>query len=87
MLMYYLYAIFLITQIFSFTSTLDYKFYAVTADILKLVLGLMIIYYQNYSWFGLNEFFVIGFVTYIIFSVIITCYFYSTNKRNELIIS
>ena len=86
-LMYYLYAAFLLLHIFSFTSTLDYKFYAIIADVLKLSLGISILYYQEYSWFGLNEFFTIVFVAYFICSVLITFYFYNSNKSFKLMTS
>tara|TARA_B100001250_G_C19800102_1_gene790636 strand:- start:1239 stop:2483 length:1245 start_codon:yes stop_codon:yes gene_type:complete len=79
-LMYYLYAIFLFTHIFSFTSTLDHKFHAIIADSLKLILASGIIYYQNYSWFGLNTAFAIILIIYCIISTATTSYFYKLNK-------
>jgi len=77
--MYY-YAVFLFLHIFSFTSTLDYKFYAIAADFLKVILGISIIFYQNYSWFGLGQLFVIIFIIYFVLSFYLTCYFYNKNK-------
>ena len=74
--MNYLYAFFLLIHIFSFTSLLDYSYYAIVADIFKIILGFSIIYSHNFSWFGLNETFVIGLIIYFITSLFITCYFY-----------
>ena len=75
--MNYLYALFLLIHIFSFTATLDHSYFAIVADVIKICLGGFIIYSQNYSWFGLNEIFVTGFIFYFITSLFFTSYFYN----------
>ena len=67
----------ILIHIFSFTSTLDHSYFAIVADVIKICLGGFIIYSQNYSWFGLNEFFVTGFILYFITSLFFTSYFYN----------
>ena len=84
MIMNYLYVSFLLLHIFSFTSTLDYKYYAVVADFLKLIMGIAIIYFQNFSWFGLNNFFVLLLLVYLLVSLIVSFYFYEKNKKIKL---
>ena len=78
--MYYLYSIFIFIHIFSFTSSLDNKFYAIIADVLKLILGVGLLQYQNYTWFGLHQFFSIIFIIYFLLSIFITAYLYKLNK-------
>ncbi len=72
-----MYAIFIFIHIFSFTAMLDNKYYSIVADILKVCLGVYIIYLQNFSWYGLGEIFSILFITYFIISLFITSYFYN----------
>ena len=82
MFMYYLYALFLLVHIFSFTSTLDYSFHAIIADFLKITLGIIILFYQNFTWFGLSDLFSIILILYFIASFVSTIYFYNKNKEN-----
>jgi alkylglycerol monooxygenase len=64
-LLNYLYGSFLFINIFTFTSLLDKKKYTIKVETLKLFSILLILYYQNYSWFGLQA----------IYSCIIFAYF------------
>ena len=73
--MNYLYAIMLIINIFSFTSTLDRRNYALVAESIKIVLGFSLLYFQNYSWFGLTGFYVYAIILYLIMSFLSTIYF------------
>ena len=82
--MYYLYATFIFIHIFSFTATLDHKMYAVISDLSKLTLGLIILYLQGYSWFGINQIFSIILVSYFILSIITTFYFCRLGINNKL---
>ena len=75
--MNYIYAIFIFIHIFSFTALLDNKYYSIIADLLKVCLGIYIIYSQNFSWYGLGEIFSILFITYFIISLFTTSYFYN----------
>ena len=77
--MNYLYAGILIVNIFSFTSTLDQRNYAVAAEFVKLFLGFSLLYIQNYNWFGLTGVYVYGLILYFITSFLLTIYF-----RNEM---
>ena len=79
--LYSLYAIFLFIHIFSYTASLDHKFYAIIVDLLKFILGITLLYYQNYTWFGLNQFLSIILSIYFIFSTVVTIYFYKSNKN------
>ena len=76
--MNYLYAGILIVNIFSFTSTLDQRNYAVAAEFVKLFLVFSLLYIQNYNWFGLTGVYVYGLILYFITSFLLTIYF-----RNE----
>ena len=80
--MNYLYAIVLILSIFSFTSLLDHRNYALVAEAVKLVLGFSLLYFQNYSWFGLSGFYVYVLIFYFIISFLLAYYF-----QNEIKIS
>lgn len=76
----YLYAIMLIVNVFSFTSTLDHRNYALVAESVKLSLGFSLLYFQNYSWFGLSGFYVYGLIFYFIISFLLTYYFQNEIK-------
>ena len=78
--MNYLYAIMLIVNVFSFTSTLDHRNYALVAESVKLSLGFSLLYFQNYSWFGLGGFYVYGLIFYFIISFLLTYYFQNEIK-------
>ena len=77
--MNYLYGVILILNIFSFTSTLDHRIYAIAAEFVKLFLGFSLLYIQNYTWFGLTGIYVYGLILYFITSFLLTVYF-----RNEM---
>ena len=80
--MCYVYAAMLLVSIFSFTSILDHRNYALMAESLKLSLGFSLLYYQDYSWFGLSGFYVYVLIFYFIISFLLTYYF-----QNEIKIS
>ena len=73
--MNYLYAIMLIINIFSFTSTLDHRNYALVAESIKMILGFSLLYFQNYSWFGLTGLYVYALIFFFIISFLLTIYF------------
>jgi len=75
--MIYMYAIFIFIHIFSFTAMLDNKYYSIVADILKVCLGVYIIYFQNFSWYGLGEIISIILIMYFVISLFTTSYFYN----------
>ena len=78
--MYYLYAVILIINIFSFTSTLDHRNYALVAESLKLILGFSLLHFQNYNWYGLNGFYVYALIFFFIMSFLSTIYFQYETK-------
>ena len=78
--MNYLYAVILITNIFSFTSTLDQRNYALAAESVKLILVFSLLYFQNYNWFGLNGVYVYALILYFITSFLLTVYFKNEKK-------
>ena len=78
--MNYLYAGILIVNIFSFTSTLDQRSYAVVAEFVKSFLGFSLLYIQNYNWFGLTGVYVYGLILYFITSFLLTIYFRNERK-------
>jgi len=80
--MYYLYALFLLMNIFSFTAILDNKKYAVLVDLLKLLMVSFILLIQDFSWYGLNSLHSSLFFIYIISSNLIS--FYLCNQFDKL---
>ena len=74
-IMYYLYSLFLLMNIFSFTSILDNKKYAVLVDLFKLLTVSFILLIQDFSWYGLDVLYSSLFFIYIILSTFISFYF------------
>ena len=77
----YLYAIFIFVSIFSYTSLLDNSSYAWIAEACKLVLGLGIIYSQDYNWYNLEGVYIYPVVTIIVGSFLCSLYLQNDNKR------
>ena len=77
----YLYGMFIIVHIFSFTATLDYSKYCIVAELFKTILGFYILYQQNKVWFNLTESLSIVVVLYLIISFILTVQFYSKSSN------
>ena len=77
----YLYALFIFVSIFSYTSLLDGSTYSWVAEIFKLVLGLSIIYTQNYSWYNLSGMSIYPVLAFITGSFLCSLYFQNNNKR------
>ena len=70
-------------NIFSFTSTLDHRNYALVAESLKLILGFSLLHFQNYNWYGLNGFYVYALIFFFIMSFLSTIYFQYETKINS----
>ena len=77
----YLYAIFIFVSIFSYTSLLDNSSYTWIAEACKLVLGLSIIYSQDYNWYNLEGGYIYLVVTIIVGSFLCSLYLQNDNKR------
>ena len=78
----YSYAAFIIIHIFSLTSILDYSKYSIMAEFVKMILGVLLIYYQNNIWFSLNSEFIIIPISYLLLSFGITIIFYSYHGKS-----
>ena len=79
----YLYAIFLLIHIFSFTATLDLKHYSIFSESLKNIIGFYILSINNFSWFNLNEIYYFLIITYLFISFLVTIIFNLKNKSNN----
>ena len=47
--LYYIYALFLILHVFSFTSNLDQKQYSIIVEFVKILLGFLLLFYQKFQ--------------------------------------
>ena len=83
--MNYLYAVVLLLSVFSFTSMLDNNNYAFFAELLKAGLVFALLSIQDLSWYGLQGISVYLFITYIIFSLVLTFYFQRNEKDDRII--
>ena len=75
----YLYAVFIFSGIFSYTSLLDGSSYAWVAETFKLILGLSIIFMQEYQWYGMDAYPVLFII---LGSFLGSLYFHGENKQN-----
>jgi sterol desaturase/sphingolipid hydroxylase (fatty acid hydroxylase superfamily) len=83
--MNYLYAVVLLLSVFSFTSMLDNNNYAFFAELLKAGLVFALLSIQDLSWYGLQGIPVYLFITYIIFSLVLTFYFQRNEKDDRIV--
>ncbi len=81
--MNYLYASILLIHIFSFTSALDQKAYSIFTEIFKVMLGFYIIFYNNYTWFDLDNTPLNLIILYSLLSLILTIFFYLNSKTKN----
>jgi len=77
----YMYAVFIIVHIFSFTSALDNNKFSIIAELFKIILGFTILYIQDYIWFNLSGIFVLGIICYFILSFLFTFIFQLQTKK------
>ncbi len=80
------YVIFLMVSIFSYTSLMDRHPIAVPAEVLKSVIGLLIMINLG-GWFGLENIFSMSTIIvgiYLTISLLMTLYFFYYNKRQEI---
>ena len=80
----YLYAAFLIVNVFSFTSALDKKRYIMIIESVKFIFICLLLYYQNYTWFTLAGIYSYLLFFYFVGSLFIAYYFYNdtVGKKN-----
>ena len=79
-----LYGLFLFLSIFSYTSLMDFSFLALPFEILKVGLGVGLIYFIG-NWFGLDNFIPFGtfiFAGYLMVSLGLTVYFKNSQKES-----
>ena len=76
----YSYGLFIMIHIFSFTSALDQKKYSTTFEIIKIFLVFGLLYFQSFSWFGLNGLYIYLLIFYLTLSYYLSTHFYK-NKR------
>ena len=80
------YSIFLFVSIFSYTTLMDRHVFAIPAEVIKLTLGLWIIYTVG-AWYNLDEIFAGGSIlmmVYLVVSMLLTFYFIFFEKvRSE----
>ena len=84
MILNYIYALFLILHIFSFTSLLDCSKYSVISEVLKFLLGIVLLYYSgNMKWFNLEGLYAMGMQIYFILSITLTIIFYNLKFQQQ----
>ncbi len=81
-LMIYLYSGFIMMQVFAYTSILDSGEYSLLGEFVKFVIGFSLLFYQDFSWFGLNGILVICFSLYLGISLMLTYYFLKQKARS-----
>jgi len=77
-LMSYLYALFIMVNIFSYTSALDHSRYMILIEIVKIGLAGYLISTNGVSWFGFDGFILQLVMAYLALSLFLTYYFYRT---------
>ena len=77
-LMSYLYALFVMVNIFSYTSVLDHSRYMILAEIVKIGLAAYLILTNGVSWFGFDGLILQLVMAYLALSLFLTYYFYRT---------
>ena len=76
----YFYGFYIMSHIFAYTSLMDKNKYAILLEFFKIFFTLLIIYVQNFSWFGLSSLSIYLICFYIIISMLLTIYFSHENK-------
>ena len=74
----YLYAIFIILNIFSYTSLLDNSKLSLYAEMLKFLLGVGILQLQSFTWFNISG---VPVLLFLIISLLFTIFLYLNNQK------
>ncbi|MBC8345770.1 MAG: sterol desaturase family protein [Candidatus Marinimicrobia bacterium] len=80
----FLYTLFLLINVFAYTSLLDGKNFAIIAEGTKFILGAGLIWVQKLSWFGTDGILLLILGIYLILSLGITIYFLAKPKSSEV---
>ena len=78
----YIYGGFIIFHVFSFTSALDRKKLSITTEFIKVFALSLLLFKQNFMWFGLNAHYGNLLLVYSFISLGATIYFYKSFKTN-----
>ena len=73
--MVYYYVIFLMVHVFSYTATLDGRKYAPFTESLKLGIGVVLLSFQGFSWYGSGDIIALGLSLYLLSSLFLSYYF------------
>ena len=73
--MVYYYVIFLMLHVFSYTATLDGRKYAPFIESLKLGIGVVLLSFQGFSWYGSGDIIALGLSLYLLSSLFLSYYF------------
>tara|TARA_B100000131_G_scaffold183435_1_gene176846 strand:+ start:104 stop:1354 length:1251 start_codon:yes stop_codon:yes gene_type:complete len=80
----YCYGFFIIFHVFSFTSTLDNKRYSMKTELMKIFFIFVLLYSQDFHWFGLTYIYGGSMVLYSLLSFSITYYYHNTFKLKAI---
>jgi len=79
----FLYALFLIINVFAYTSLLDGKKYAIYSEGIKFMLGVGFMWLQEFSWFGTEGKPAIIIGVYLFISLGMTIYFLKAEPKSH----
>ena len=80
----YCHGFFIIFHVFSFTSTLDNKRYSMKTELMKIFFIFVLLYSQDFHWFGLTYIYGGSMVLYSLLSFSITYYYHNTFKLKAI---
>ena len=76
----YFYGFYIMGHIFTYTSLMDKNKYSVLLESFIMFFALLIIYVQNFSWFGLTDLSLYLICFYFMISMLLTIYFTRENR-------
>ena len=83
----FIYGAFLMVCIFSYSTLMDKSKHAIITEMVKALLGFSLMWWQGNDWFGLAAYsptLVNVVAVYLIFSLVVTVYFYKTEIEKEM---
>ena len=76
----YLYGVFIFSHIFSLTSLLDFKKYSILVELFKMILGLVLLYIQDNTWYDLDGIIILPIIVYLMISMALNLFFLFERK-------